>query len=689
MLRIFKLPVAVMMIIAVIFGGMPKDMQMMFSGRDREELARYTGSPWADSDLVENISVFRNTPPDEDFHYYADKWLLCRNRLLGYTNWDLYSERSYDVEETALTLIKDDYVKGHDAELVKTMYERLTDWEERDRSSVNEIKEMTDEILETKSLKELTELLLSRSGLIWFDNFILLEAGPDSNDSMHIAVYISPYGLRLGDSAEYGRRSEFGDMTAGYRDSVFLHDAGKLGLSETEAKKHLEAAYKLEGMLAGYIPSSDDTFSAEYVQKSNNCMTYEELKELSVNYTLTDIVDHMGFAADCNYIVSEPEYLEYMNEIYTDENFEMIRSLIYVDAVETLCSYADSDIRAYEAQMHEKYYGYDNSITDDDMAYSEITDILYVPLQKLYVEEYGNEEDKRKLENVCRDVKATYRSMLEGNDWASEKTRDYAIKKLDKMEIHIGWPDKWEDYSKLSFEGKSLIGCIEALSDFKIEKDAALIGKERDPERWGDSFNLLQANAFYSPTENAICMPIGMMGEPFYAEDMPKEELYASIAGFWLGHEISHSFDSNGAQYDAEGNLKNWWSDEDKKEFDKRIKKLSDHMDTIVPFGSYHVRGSVIDTELAADMTGLQCALKMAENEADFDYDVFFRKYAQLNASIMPYSDELEMLQLDEHPLNYLRTNVPVQQFEEFYETYDVNEGDAMYLPVEDRFVIW
>ncbi len=687
--NMWKLPLILMIIASLLSNVLPKDLAAFFSGKTREELALSGGSPWADSDLKENISFFRFENPQDDFHYYADKELLCENRLWGYENWNIFAERMFEIEDQVLEIVKDDSLKSHDADLVQTMYGLLTDWDKRDKTSIGEIKEITDKILDTKDLDELTELLCTRQGAIWFDNFIGIFCEQGKTDSEHYAVYITPYLLRLEDSAEYKSRSEYGEMTAAYKDEMFVYTAGRLGMDKTKAEEMLKQAYELEDMLAPYIPTSEEQMSAGYVKKSDNEMTYKDIKKLSGDYPLTDIIEAMGYTFDGTYIVSEPEYLKELNSIYIEENFERIKSLIYIDAVNTFIEYADRDIYDKDMDVYEECYGYVNRFTDDEMAYYKLGDILYEPLQKLYVDRYGSEEDKRKLENICRDVIGTYRKMLSENTWASEETRDYAIKKLDQMEIHIAWPDEFRDNSELSFEGLSLIESLNAIYELDLKRDNELAGTVRDPDDWGNDTNLLDVNAYYSPANNAICMPIGMMGKPFFSEDMSKEELYASIAAFWLGHEISHSFDSNGSQYDADGNLRDWWKEEDKREFDKRIDKLSDYLDGIVPFGSYHVTGSSIDTEMAADMTGLQCALRMAEYEPDFDYKVFFRKYAELNASIMPYGSELENLLQDPHPLSYLRTNVPLQQFEEFYETYDVREGDAMYLAPEDRLIIW
>jgi putative endopeptidase len=279
--------------------------------------------------------------------------------------------------------------------------------------------------------------------------------------------------------------------------------------------------------------------------------------------------------------------------------------------------------------------------------------------------------------------------MLSENSWASKETIDYAIKKLDAIDINAAYPDKWTDYSGLSVEGDTVLGAIKDIVEYKHSLDMEKPGREVDKECWADDVNILDCNAYYNPSNNAIYICLGMMQEPFFTSKMSTEELYASVAGFWVGHEISHSFDANGARYDAEGNLRDWWSEEDKAEFRSRIEKLDAYLDEIVPFGDYHVTGKSIDTEMLADITGLQCALKMAEDEKDFDYDAFFREFASLNAAIIYYSEELSILQQDTHPLNYLRTNVSVQQFDEFYETYDVKEGDTMYLAPDERVAVW
>ena len=648
------------------------------------------GYPWLDTDLSENLTVFSEEDPREDFHLYAGKDLILRKKYLEcYELWNNYAEASSTVDDRAMKLLKDDSLKGHEAELVHDMYDILIDWDTRNETGFEEIKEYTDPILEAESLDELTDYLLTDEGLIFLVNFISVYVNTSYDDSEHYAVFIDPEDLLVDDSAEYSEVTEYGEIKASYNETMFTYYADRLGMDADTAEEMLNNAYDLEKVLAEKIPSSEEMMNDEYVEKANNQMSFEELEDLSVNFPLADIVEASDLKYDGMYIVSEPEYLDLLNDIYVEDNLEAIRSIIYIHALLDLGEYTDKDAYDHELDTANDCYGSSYWYSEEESAYYALQSILSEPLQKVYVEKYGSEEEREEMEQLCEDVIDCYREMLSENDWASQETIDYAIEKLDAMKLRIAFPDEWTDYTDLSIEGCSVFEAVKKIYSFYDRLEDAKAGKKVNSECWAYFVDTLDCNAYYSPAENTIYMCMGMMEEPFYSKDMSTEEMYASVAGFWVGHEISHSFDAYGSRYDAEGNLRDWWNEEDKKVFREKIKKLDDYLDTIVPFGDYHVTGKSIDTEMLADITGLQCALKMAEKVPDFDYDVFFRKFAVMNIGLMYYSEELSTLLQDEHPLNYLRTNVSVQQFDEFYETYGVKEGDAMYLAPEDRVAVW
>ena len=648
------------------------------------------GKPWINTELQENLSKNMKTDPAENFHLYASKDWLVKSRIPdGYDSWSHYSERSSQVEKQCIKMLQDDSIKGHDAKLVHTLNKLVLDWDTRNAIGVTEIAPLAEQILGIEDISQLNALLMSEDGLFYLDNFISLGVSAGLTDSTRNMIYLEAPGLLLNDAAEYDERTEYGDMMYNYQRDVFIYIAGKLGMGADEAGLCFDNAIAFEEKLAENMMTSEESMADDAIKKINNEMSFSRLESLNGNYPLTEMIEKMGYRYNKNYVVTEPKYLEHLNELYTSENLEGIKDEIYVSYVLGFSDMLDHEIYDYANDAYNKYAGGEGTVSDKEMAYSKVTALLPTAMEKLYVKKYGSAKLKQRMEDMCRQVINTYRKMLRQNKWASKKTINYAIKKLDSIKIHAAYPDKWMDYSSISLDGLSLIEAERRINEYYSNYDISQAGKKVDEKNWGYGMSLLTCNAFYDPSQNTINMIIGMMGEPFFSDDMSTEELYASLGAFWIGHEVSHAFDINGAQYDANGNLRNWWSKRDQKEFEKRVKKMNRYLDRIVPFGKYHVNGSNVNTEMIADMTGLQCALKMAEDVDNFDYDKFFKTYARMNASIALYSSELYLLTQDPHPLDYLRTNVPVQQFDEFYETYDVKKNNAMYLAPKDRLVIW
>jgi putative endopeptidase len=180
----------------------------------------------------------------------------------------------------------------------------------------------------------------------------------------------------------------------------------------------------------------------------------------------------------------------------------------------------------------------------------------------------------------------------------------------------------------------------------------------------------------------------GILGGSLYDASMSREELFASV-GDTVAHEISHAFDTTGAQFDEKGNLRNWWTEEDQKAFAQRADKLVAYFDNIEPFQDVNCVGSQIEGEAIADLVGFKCVLRIAAGQEDFDYKRFFESYAETWHSISTSETEYYLITQDSHPLAYLRINAVVQQFEPFFETYDVQPGDGMYLAPDKRIVMW
>ncbi len=659
---------------------------------DKADVAKKAqgGRPWIDSDIKSNVTPDLATDPRDDFHLYANKeWILENDIPEGYSSWSPSSERELEVRKQCMGILEDESIEGHDAQIIRTYYNLCLDWDAREKLGVSEIEDTYNKLLNIKSIDDLNALYDDPDVLIEITPFIDFSATPGITDAEYYKVGILTPSLLLDDSAEYKDRTEYGDMFYGRNKDDFTYMAKRMGMSVDDAGKCFDDAIAFEAKLAEKIYTSWESMQDDYYEKANNEMDLDELTGHCKSFPIRRLLDNAGYAYDGSYLVVRPDYLDHLDGLYTDENIDGMKACLIVHYLLGYIASTDKEAYDFANATINRYFGTSGKVSDEEMAYDTVARALPACLQKVYISEYGSEEDRQKMYDLCKAVIDTYREMLSENDWASDEVKQLAIKKLDNMTIHAAYPDKFRDTSNIDLDGCSLIEANRRLTEYNVEYNRSLIGKAVDKDMWAEGFNILSCNAFYSQTQNTINMIIGMMGEPFFSSDMSTEDLYASIAAYWVGHEISHAFDSGGSQFDENGKFRNWWPDKDKEEFGRRVKKMDAYLDGFVAFGDEHFTGSNIDTEMTADMTGLQCALKMASKVDGFDYDEFFKKYAQMNASLDVYSTELSMLKQDVHPLDYSRTNVPVQQFEEFYATYDVREGDNMYLAPQDRLIIW
>ncbi len=657
---------------------------------EETELVLNNGTPWINSCLKENVTADMPTDPKDDFHLYVNKdWILDNSIPEGASNWSMYAECQENTDKLAVELLQKNDLSGHNAELIQTLYNLYLDWDARAEVGVTPLEETTNALLSITNIDEIKELITDSDYMGDVSPVCTYSIYSGIEDSTYKQVYVDEMMLIRQDAAEYPEASEYGAMYEEIARTYFVYLMDRLGMPEEEANAHFDNAIAFETEMADCLYTVDEMYAVDYMDKVNNNMTFEEVVGLTTNYPMEDILTAEGLKYDKNYIVSNPEFIAKLDSVFDDEHAKMIRDYMLVDYVTSEISCLDKDARDYATQVRNEYYGISGVKDDSVRAYYEVSSILPVPLAQVYVETYCSEEDRQTVEDFCYQVIDSYREILSENDWASEETIAAAIEKLDAMTVNVGWPDEWKDYSSLDLTGCTYYEALEKISEYESELVLASLGKEVDEADWTDGMSLLECNAFYDPSNNSINMILGMMGEPFYSSEMSTEQLYASLGAFWIGHEVSHAFDSSGAQFDKDGNYVNWWTEDDFTEFYNRVDKMDAYLDQFLIMGDYYVTGSNVDTEMIADMTGLQCAVNMASKVEDFDYKEFFEYFAKMNTSLDLYYSLVDQIESDSHPVNYQRTNVPVQQFEEFYEAFDVKEGDGMYLAPEDRLIIW
>jgi putative endopeptidase len=312
---------------------------------------------------------------------------------------------------------------------------------------------------------------------------------------------------------------------------------------------------------------------------------------------------------------------------------------------------------------------------------------------------FVDEEDKKDILALCNEIRDTYREILEGEEWLSEEGKKQALAKLDNMTFSVLKPDTLIDASYLSVDRDvSFLDANAKIVVNTIKHNSGFVGSKRVPGDWRYDIRTeipsTVQNAFYYGSFNQFFIMSGFIGDTTYRRDMSKEEKLG-LLGEVIGHELTHGFDPLGIQYDKDGNMVvtdenpyGWLPKEDYEAFMERADRIAAYFNNINAFPYAKIDGNKVWGEAAADIGGMTITLKIAEKYDDFDYDRYFRCHSELWKEQVTVTSERYDIS-NEHPLRYLRINAVVQQFDKFNETYDIKEGDPMYLAPEDRIKIW
>ena len=652
-----------------------------------EEEALNDGSPWVDYELRENVETVEARPesPKDDLYLYANyDWARNTEIRPGYTTESTFSDVSDEIREMCMDVLTDDSLQSEYAVMVRGLYRTCLDWDTRNALGVEPIRKTVDRILAVSDLDELTALFCDMDEDI--AQLFGFESNTGFNDPETYLLVISPASLMLRDSAEYVERTEMGErMEEAYRLAA-SRMLPKFGYTEEEASEMVDRALALETELAGGIMSSAERMSPDYIQRINNEMSPDEAYALCKNFPMSTIIDAWGYGAAEKCLVTQPAFFEKLDAVYTEERLEDLKNYLLVYTAVGSISILDRECYDLSVEVDNIISGSTGSMPDEEVAYAVACGLLTVPMNRAFLEKYDSTQMKEDITRICQECIDYYRGMLESEDWLSADTRAKAIEKLDALTIHAVYPEKWRDYSGLSLDGLNYYDCIKAISKFDQDYNRSLLNTKVDHELW--DINILEVNAYYNPPDNSINIIRGILGGAFYRDDMSPEELYAGI-GSVIGHEISHAFDTNGAQFNAAGVLENWWTEEDYSAFLSRAQKLIDYYDSMTAFGGYQVQGKNIQTEAIADMAGAKCMLGLLEQKGDVDYRAFFEAYAKIWACLNTREREYYILMQDSHPLAYLRANATAQQFPQFMEAFGVTEGDGMYLDPADSVLVW
>ena len=469
---------------------------------------------------------------------------------------------------------------------------------------------------------------------------------------------------------------------------------GQMGYTEDQIKAILDDTWQVEKTLANLV---DDSLNKE----EDMTFTREEIAYIQGDFPMTDYLDSWGYGA-CDHYLADAQYLKSVDNVCS-RYLEKMKSMLIVKYVLSLGKYLDEET-ALAFERIEVPHGVtlepdertEEQKADDRLFQEQIgTTALAAALNEAYLDTYISPDLYDRLYGMTADLIDVYRDIFANEPWLSEEGKALCLEKLDALRIHVVVPDK-ADFSELNIvpaeDGGNFLEAALAVREFGIRRGAALSAEKVDLDRWDPYTTMLsttETNSFYHPTLNGIFICAGILGDPVFNPEMSDEEMLAGI-GSVVGHEITHGFDANGVQYDKDGIKKTWLPEKDRSAFGDRTIKVASFYSSLTPFqGSGLYSGSRVQVEATADMGGMKAVLELASRKENFDYDRFFRQFARVWSGQVSYDYERYLFEADVHPLDYLRINVTLAQYDEFTETYGVQEGDGMFIPEGKRVKVW
>lgn len=432
--------------------------------------------------------------------------------------------------------------------------------------------------------------------------------------------------------------------------------------------------------------------------KTYNKMSLKNLQRLSHNIDWADYFKNIGLENVGDINVGQPHFFKEISKMIKTVGVDDWKTYLRWNLINRSANYLSTDFVKEDFAFYGAFLSGQKVMKPRwKRVLSATNGALGEAVGQLYVKKYFPPEAKKRMLNLVMNLKSVLRSRIQKLDWMSESTKKQALKKLDAMNVKIGYPDKWIDYSKLEIKRDSYIANLVRANQFNFHREMNKIGKPVDRTEW--HMNPQTVNAYYNPTMNEIVFPAAILQPPFFNNAADDAVNYGAI-GVVIGHEMTHGFDDQGRNFDTKGNLRDWWTKEDEKRFNARAQVLAKQFNNYVVLDSLHVNGELTLGENIADLGGLNISYQALEKslkgkprpekiDGFTPEQRFFLAFAQVWRQNIRPKAQMRRLKEDVHSPGRFRTDGPVSNMPEFYKAFDVKPGDPLYRPKNERAIIW
>ncbi|GAA6170591.1 M13 family peptidase [Colwellia sp. KU-HH00111] len=646
---------------------------------------------------IEQANIDKSIRPQDNFYRYVNGGWMNSNEIPGDKTaigsfYDLRDKADDDVKAIIEGLAATKGLKvGSDEQKVADLFRSYMDTEKRNADGITPIKSLLTEINNIKSKDDLASFFGKHSST-GVNNPLALYISVDAKNSSSYAIHIWQNGLNLPDRDYYFNDAErFVNLRSGYL-------------------AHIENIYQLAGIAKGKDAAKNimalETSLAEHhwtrVQSRDSEKRYNKFATNNLN-SITDKFNWQAFLtaegveAQQDIIINQPDFIAGFGEIFAETPLAVWKQYLTFNTLSAFSSYLTADLDNENFDFFSKQLnGLKEQRPQWKRGVSVVNRNLGEVIGKVYVARHFTPAAKSRMSQLVENLRSAYGASINDLTWMSADTKKAAQVKLAAFTPKIGYPDKWEDYSALTIASDDLVGNIIRSRKVASEKEIAKLGGPIRKWEWGMTPQTV--NAYYNPTVNEIVFPAAILQAPFFNMQADDAVNYGGI-GAVIGHEMGHGFDDQGSKYDATGNLRNWWTEQDLKEFATRTKSLVEQYAGYQVFDDLHVNGELTLGENIGDLSGVTIAYKAYKaslngKEAPVIDGLtgdqrFFMGYAQIWRSKIVEKSMRNRVATDPHSPGEFRALGSLSNMNEFYQAFDVKKGDAMYIAPEKRVKIW
>lgn len=649
---------------------------------------------------IDKKNMNLNVKPGTDFYQYAaGGWLKSHPLDAEHTNngafTDLYEENQKRIQELILEYASKPQKQGTLEQKIGTLYNMLMDSVRLNREGWEPLKPTLARIAAIKTNKEyqLVTAELDRRG----ENTMMFGVGVGAdmrNASMNI-VSVGQGGLGLG-TRDYYLNNDPQTLKVREAYKTYLKNLFKMvGNDEATATKKVDAIMAIETRIAKVSYSK---VQLRDIDKNYHKMSYNDLVLNFPGIDWGNVFLQTGFPPFDAVDVGQPEPIHEVEKILADTNLDDLKAYAEIKVISGATSQLSDAFRAESFKFSSVLSGAQQDRPRWKRAVATVSNVFGEAIGKLYVEKYFPESSKQRMIELVKNLQEALAQRIQEATWMSAATKAQAKDKLDNFIVKIGYPDKWRDYSGLQINDKlSLYANMQNVSEFFLQDELnRKVNKPVDKMEWGMTPQTI--NAYYNPTTNEICFPAAILQPPFFDPNADDAVNYGGI-GAVIGHEMSHGFDDQGSQFDKTGNQRDWWTAQDKKNFQERSKVLVDHFSKVEVVNGKKVNGQLTLGENIGDNGGLNIAFRALQNsmktkplktlDGFTPEQRFFLSWARVWAGNARPEYLEYLITVDPHSPNMARVNAALPEIDAWYDAFKIKKGDKLFIPANKRAHIW